>query len=92
MVEDGERPVIARTLLFDDGLEKLDRRTEGNDVDDVAILNRGYALVFDANGGLVKEASQVKVGDEISARLARGGLNARVTSTEQVAPESGTSH
>jgi exodeoxyribonuclease VII large subunit len=36
------------------------------------ILDRGYALVFDCTGKLVKDAAQVKVGDEISARLARG--------------------
>jgi exodeoxyribonuclease VII large subunit len=48
----------------------------------VAILNRGYALVFDANGQLVKDAEQLSVGDELSARLARGRVRARVTTTE----------
>jgi exodeoxyribonuclease VII large subunit len=80
-----------RQLLESRGI--LERRAASLEaLSPVAILNRGYALVFDANGGLVKDASQVKVGDEISARLARGRLNARVTSTEQGAPESGTSH
>jgi exodeoxyribonuclease VII large subunit len=44
----------------------------------VAILERGYALVFDSSGKLVKDATQVDTGDEISARLARGGINATV--------------
>ena len=44
----------------------------------VAILERGYALVFDASGRLLKDAEQVKSGDEISARLARGTVTARV--------------
>jgi exodeoxyribonuclease VII large subunit len=48
----------------------------------VAILNRGYALVFDANNQLVKDAAQLKTGEEISARLARGQVRARVTATE----------
>jgi exodeoxyribonuclease VII large subunit len=48
----------------------------------VAILNRGYALVFDANGQLVKDAAQFKTGDELSARLARGQVRARVTGAE----------
>ncbi len=48
----------------------------------VAILNRGYALVFDAGGQLVKDAAQLKGGDELSARLARGRVRARVTATE----------
>jgi exodeoxyribonuclease VII large subunit len=48
----------------------------------VAILNRGYALVFDANGQLVKDAAHLQAGDEVSARLARGRVRARVTGTE----------
>ena len=44
----------------------------------VAILERGYALVFDSSGKLLKDAAQVKTGDEISARLAHGTLTARV--------------
>ena len=44
----------------------------------VAILERGYALVFDSSGKLLKDAAQVKPGDEISARLAHGTLTARV--------------
>ena len=48
----------------------------------VAILNRGYALVFDAKGRLVKDAARLKAGDELSARLARGRVRARVTATE----------
>jgi exodeoxyribonuclease VII large subunit len=80
-----------RQLLEGRGI--LERRTASLEaLSPVAILNRGYALVFAANGGLVKDASQVSVGDEISARLARGRLNARVISTEQGASESGASH
>jgi len=44
----------------------------------VAILERGYALVFDAEGRLVKDANQVKEGEEIEARLARGQVRAVV--------------
>ena len=43
----------------------------------LAILERGYALVFDGAGQLVKDAGQVKVGDEISARVARGEIRRR---------------
>ncbi|HUB01176.1 MAG TPA: exodeoxyribonuclease VII large subunit [Terriglobales bacterium] len=48
----------------------------------LAILNRGYALVFDAKGELVRDASQLAVGDDLSARLARGRIQARVTRTK----------
>lgn len=44
----------------------------------VAILERGYALVFDASGKLLKDAAKVKAGDEISAKLAKGTLKATV--------------
>ncbi len=44
----------------------------------LAILERGYALVFDASGQLLKDAAKVKAGDEISARLAKGTVGATV--------------
>jgi exodeoxyribonuclease VII large subunit len=44
----------------------------------LAILERGYALVFDASGKLLKDAAKVKAGDEISARLAKGSITATV--------------
>ena len=49
----------------------------------VAILERGYALVFDASGNLVKDAGRVKAGDRVEARLARGRVRARVEGTEE---------
>jgi exodeoxyribonuclease VII large subunit len=62
----------------------LERRTASLEaLSPVAILNRGYALVFDAQGRLVKDAVRLEVGDELSARLARGRVRARVTSTER---------
>ena len=42
------------------------------------VLERGYALVFDANGVLLKDPAQVSDGDAITARLARGILPAIV--------------
>jgi exodeoxyribonuclease VII large subunit len=45
----------------------------------LAILDRGYALVFDSEGKLLKDPRRVKVGDEISARLAHGQIDASVT-------------
>jgi exodeoxyribonuclease VII large subunit len=44
----------------------------------LAILDRGYALVFDSAGTLLKDAGRVQAGDEISARLAKGSLVATV--------------
>jgi exodeoxyribonuclease VII large subunit len=44
----------------------------------LAILDRGYALVFDSSGTLLKDAARVKAGEDISARLARGTIEATV--------------
>jgi exodeoxyribonuclease VII large subunit len=44
----------------------------------LAILDRGYALVFDGAGHLLKDATQVNAGDAITARLARGEIQATV--------------
>lgn len=47
----------------------------------LAILERGYALIFDAAGKLLKDARQVSRGDEVSATLAKGTMLATVKST-----------
>ena len=71
----------------------LDRRAARLEaLSPVAILNRGYALVFDAKGRLVKDAARLEAGDELSARLARGRVRARVTASEPGEPESGGLH
>jgi exodeoxyribonuclease VII large subunit len=65
----------------------LDRRAARLEaLSPVAILNRGYALVFDAQGRLVKDAARLEAGDELSARLARGRVRARVTASERGEP------
>jgi exodeoxyribonuclease VII large subunit len=61
-------------------LERLDHQLKA--LSPLAILERGYALVFDGSGRLVKSSVQVETGEEISARLARGRLRARVESKD----------
>jgi exodeoxyribonuclease VII large subunit len=46
------------------------------------ILERGYALVFDGKGELVKDAAHVRAGDEITAQVAKGRIRAKVDRTE----------
>jgi exodeoxyribonuclease VII large subunit len=43
-----------------------------------AILARGYALVFDADGQLVKEATQLRTGDVVRTQLGQGEFTAEV--------------
>ena len=58
---------------------RLERMTEAlQALSPLAILDRGYALVFDASGKLLKNAREAKVGTEITARLARGEIHAEV--------------
>ncbi|MGC2112591.1 MAG: exodeoxyribonuclease VII large subunit [Candidatus Korobacteraceae bacterium] len=52
-----------------------------------AILARGYALVFDAEGRLVKEAAQLQAGEKVRTQLAEGEFTAMV---ERVGKEKGT--
>jgi exodeoxyribonuclease VII large subunit len=69
---------VARTLLLRERgrLNQLSGQLEA--LSPLAILDRGYALVFDASGVLLKDASRVRAGDEISARLAKGTIAATV--------------
>jgi exodeoxyribonuclease VII large subunit len=71
----------ARNLLLQRRarLERLTSQMQA--LSPVAILDRGYALVFDSSGKLVKDAAQVKVGEDIRARVARGELDATVKKT-----------
>ena len=45
-----------------------------------ATLERGYSIVRVPDGAVLRDAAQVAKGDEISVRLQRGELGARVES------------
>lgn len=49
----------------------------------LTILNRGYSITRDANKKIVRNVAQVKVGDEVSIRLARGKLGATVNRRDE---------
>ena len=68
-------------LLHKVRIERMGRALEM--LSPLAILERGYALVFDGTGRLVKDAAQVQAGQEISARLARGEIRATVKKTTE---------
>ncbi len=46
------------------------------------VLERGYAIVYDAAGNVVRAAEQVAIGDEVAVQLARGRLAAEVKKKE----------
>ena len=61
---------------------RLERLTAGlAALSPLSILDRGYALIFNASGELVKDAAQVCAGEEISAKLARGEIAVTVRKT-----------
>jgi exodeoxyribonuclease VII large subunit len=56
-------------------------------VSPLATLQRGYAIVSNAQGHVVTNAETLKVGDAIRARLAKGTVHARIDAIEAVAKE-----
>ena len=47
------------------------------------VLDRGYAIVQNANGDVLRDAAGVAVGSPVSIRLSRGRLGATVTSKQE---------
>jgi exodeoxyribonuclease VII large subunit len=43
-----------------------------------AVLERGYALVFDEKGALIKKASQLAKGDRVRTELGNGRFTSEV--------------
>ncbi|HAS77962.1 exodeoxyribonuclease VII large subunit [Marinobacter flavimaris] len=53
-----------------------------NVVSPLATLGRGYSIVRDNNGNIIRDATNVNPGDTISAHVARGEMTAKVTSVK----------
>ncbi|MBI3670265.1 MAG: exodeoxyribonuclease VII large subunit [Acidobacteria bacterium] len=66
----GKRQRLERLML------QLDERSP------LRVLERGYAIVYDAAGNVVRAVEQVAIGDEIAIQLARGRLGAEVKRKE----------
>jgi exodeoxyribonuclease VII large subunit len=47
----------------------------------LAVLARGYAVVFDSKGEAVRDAADVQSGDVLRSRVARGMITSKVTDT-----------
>jgi len=74
---------VTRNVLLQHKVRSERLRTALETLSPLAILDRGYALVFDSNGKLLKDARKTTLGEEISARLARGEIRATVTRKEE---------
>ena len=74
---------IMRNVLLQQRVRSERLHTALESLSPLAILERGYALVFDSSGQLLKDIRGVNLGDEISARLAHGEVHATVTKKEE---------
>ena len=84
-----ERLAACRTRL-DRSLERLLHNSAANvralnarlqSLSPLAVLDRGYALVLDATGGLVRSTTQISSGDQVTTRLSDGAFTSRVEAT-----------
>ena len=67
-----ERTLVAKRQRLERLRVQLDERSP------LRVLERGYAIVYDAAGNVLRAAEQVAIGDEIAVQLARGRLAAEV--------------
>jgi len=63
-------------------LSALDARLRS--LSPLAVLERGYALVLDAQGKLVRTTNQIAAGDQVTTRLSDGEFISRVESTRKI--------
>jgi exodeoxyribonuclease VII large subunit len=71
-----DRFLVAKRQRFERLVLQLEERSP------LRVLDRGYAIIYDAAGNVIRSAEQVRAGNEISVRLSRGKLIADVKRTE----------
>ncbi|PYU26066.1 MAG: exodeoxyribonuclease VII large subunit [Acidobacteria bacterium] len=77
------RTLTAKGQLLEKLLVQLEERSP------LRLLERGYAICYDASGNVVHSADQVALGDRIRLQLARGRLGAEVQEREVRERETG---
>ena len=84
-LESGTAALVAvmRNVLLQYRVRSDRLQTALESLSPLAILERGYALVFDSQGQLLKDVRSLSIGDEISARLAHGEFHAAVTKKQE---------
>jgi exodeoxyribonuclease VII large subunit len=81
----GTLTAAMHAALFQRGARLQQLITHLQALSPLQVLERGYALVFDSSGNLVKDAQQVSPGDDIRARLAHGEIRATVKEEQPLA-------
>ena len=84
-LESGTTALVAvmRNVLLQQRVRSERLQTALESLSPLAILERGYALVFDSEGKLLKDVRGLNVGDGISARVAHGEFQAEVTKKQE---------
>jgi len=72
-----ERLLTAKRRRLESLMLKLDERSP------LRVLERGYAVVYDAAGNVVRSTEGVAIGDELAIQLARGRLGVEVKGKEK---------
>ena len=67
-----DRVLVAKSRRAHAADVRLDERSP------LQLLERGYAIAYDASGKVLRSEDQVAVGDDISVRLAKGVIDAAV--------------
>lgn len=69
-----ERLLVVKRQRFERLVLQLEERSP------LRVLDRGYAIVYDSGGRVIRSADQAAIGDGVTVRLARGELDATVRS------------
>src|SRR6202522_4119990 len=72
-----DRVLVAKRRRLESAMMQLEERSP------FRILERGYSIAYDSAGKVLRSADQVALGDDISLRLARGELAAKVLRKNQ---------
>ena len=73
----------AISLAFSKAQSRFEKAsTKLNMLSPYGVLERGYALVTDASGAVIRDASQAQPQTEVAIRLAHGNLKATVTTSQ----------
>jgi len=73
-----DRLLVARRRRLESAALRLQERSP------FQLLERGYAIVYDATGRVLRSADQVEIGSDIAVRLARGEVGATVRSKKKL--------
>jgi exodeoxyribonuclease VII large subunit len=73
-----DRLLIARRRRVESAVLQLQERSP------FQLLERGYAIAYDASGRVLRSPDQVELGSEISVRLARGQLDTTVRDKRKI--------